>query len=726
MSAHEFVRRLKSNSGESDRHYTFWIGAGCSVSSGIPAAAALVKDNWLPRLYDFKNPGVSLDEWAQETFEDYDPENLGVLYGPLMNALFLLKDDRQRETERLCQAAEPGYGYAILAGLMSRPDGIFSAALTTNFDDLIADSMYSYWNRRPLVIQHDALASFIRPGRVRRPLVVKVHGDHRLSPMHTDIETSELEEGIRKGVQGLLHDRGVIFMGYSGNDQGVIKALKGLPPEAIPLGVWWVSSSEPTGAIRSWLSDRNATWVHASGFDELMLLLQQKFEIPHPTAQKFEEMIERYQAAYEQLGARVEGLPGTAPDSEALKEAARSARETAPDWWRVELEARQFRDTDPDRTDQIYRDGIERLGDPRLLGNYALFLSSVRKEPDRAEEFFERAIEADPERANAVGNYANFLSDVRKDADRADEFYRRAIEIDPDHSNNLGNYGLFLSDRNEPDRAEEFFRRSLEIDPERANVLGGYAYFLDQVRKDPDRAEENYRRALEAEPERVTTLSNYAYFLATRKDPDRAEEFYERAVAAGPEDPKALGAYALFLKNVRKDPDRAERFYKRAIAADPMDAGNLGNYANFLSDIHKDLPGAEEFYKRAIEIDPDGSNNLGNYARLLLEIGRDSEAWPLIDKALGSAADEALLIELWFYILALGDKEKRRQALVELARLVGAGSRSPGWSFDGVLARARELDRPDIEWLSLLSDVIADRADAEDLDAWDQWSQAEE
>ena len=36
-----------------------------------------------------------------------------------------------------------------------------------------------------------------------------------------------------------------------------------------------------------------------------------------------------------------------------------------------------------------------------------------------------------------LGNYANFLCDQRQDYDKAEEYYQRAIEADPKHANNL-------------------------------------------------------------------------------------------------------------------------------------------------------------------------------------------------------------------------------------------------------------------------------------------------
>ena len=96
----------------------------------------------------------------------------------------------KREIERLCDGRFPAFGYAVLASLMAMDGGRFNIVLTTNFDDLVADALYLFTAARPLVIHHESLANFIRPTRTR-PLVVKLHGDHRLSPQNTFEETVE-------------------------------------------------------------------------------------------------------------------------------------------------------------------------------------------------------------------------------------------------------------------------------------------------------------------------------------------------------------------------------------------------------------------------------------------------------------------------------------------------------------------------------------------------------
>jgi|SRR5450631_87200 hypothetical protein len=88
MAGSEFVRRMRAHADDSDRHLVFWLGAGCSVTSGIPASAALVREDWLPKLQRFRGGSGNIDAWAREVFPDYDPESPSALYGVLMEELF--------------------------------------------------------------------------------------------------------------------------------------------------------------------------------------------------------------------------------------------------------------------------------------------------------------------------------------------------------------------------------------------------------------------------------------------------------------------------------------------------------------------------------------------------------------------------------------------------------------------------------------------------------------
>jgi Tfp pilus assembly protein PilF len=536
----EFVNRLHVAHADGKGKFAFFLGAGCSKSSGIPLAGELVKDNWLPRLHAMRKPHEKdVTTWATTCFQGYDPKNAALLYGRVMAELFLTPDDRQTEIETLCDSRTPAFGYAVLAQMVASETGTFNIVLTTNFDDLVADALYLYTPARPLVIHHESLAEYIRPTRTR-PLIVKLHGDHRLSPHNTTTETSAIAKALADQTKSLLHDRGLIFIGYSGSDTGILQMLQQLPSKALPHGAFWVHPDEPTGPIRDWLIERDGIWVKSGWFDEVMLLARDAMNLEHPSDKRFTDIFAKYHESFRELSAKVYSKPATDPNAAALQSAAAQAESTFPNFWKAMAEAdRHEAAGEMDRAEEVYRAGITQF--PRavpLLDNFAIFLTNIRKNHDAAEAMFKRAIEADPKRANSLGNYALFLTNIRANHDAAEALYKRAIEANPKYFNALGNYATFLTDvREDHDAAEAMYKRAIEADPKHADHLGNYALFLAHARKDHDAAEAMYKRALEASPKHANTLRNYANFLANiRKDQNAADALRARlkAIEKGP------------------------------------------------------------------------------------------------------------------------------------------------------------------------------------------------
>jgi len=574
IGAEEFARRLSLAGQTTDERFVLFLGSGCSVSSGIPAARTLVSDYWLPRLRNLRAPRrTDVAEWAREEFPEYDPADPAALYGALIAQLFLTDGDRQREIEQLCDGKWPAYGYATIAALMAREGGAFSVALTTNFDDLISDALYLFTDARPLVIQHDSLAPFIRSTRTR-PMVVKLHGDQRLSPRNTAEETQVLVRDIESRVHSLLQDRGLVFIGYGGRDASILKMLERLDPSALQHGVYWVGRPETPDSMRQWLESRGAIHVKSPDFDELMVLVRDQFQLPHPGRARFDAVFKRYADDYAEISARIASLSQTGDATPALKAAAERVDRSFPDWWSAYLEASRLAASDPERADAVFAAGLTQF--PKsgpLMNTYAIFLKNIRKDYDRAEEMYKRAIAADPKQANNLGNYAIFLETIRKDHDRAEEMYKRSIEADPKHANGIGNYARFLKNiRKDYDRAEEMYKRSIEADPKQANNLGNYAIFLETIRKDYDRAEEMYKRAFEADPKHANSIGNLGgLLLGLGRQAEGVRLVREALALAGPEegDLAPLAAecwFYLYANGPAEERTRAESNLRRLLA----------------------------------------------------------------------------------------------------------------------------------------------------------------
>lgn len=575
-------------------------------------------ERWLPRLREIRGiDGENYDEWASSEFSDYDPAKPELIYGAVMEELFIQPEARQREVEELCDGRLPSFGYAVLAALLGRRDGLFNVALTTNFDDLIADAMYVFTEARPLVIHDELLAGFIRPTRLR-PLVVKVHGDHRLSPRNTETETKDLKRGISEGIGNLLHDRGVIFVGYGGNDTGIAELLASLPAKALPLGVWWASSSEPDGVLRDWLEERGAIWVQSPGFDELMLLFKSEFEVPNPTSTKFDQIFDSYLSTYRDLEKQVIQIPDSDPQASSLKDAAARSEASTEGWARAYLQAARAEDDDPGQAEEILKEAMAEFPDVVQLPNSLSRLALEQTHYEDALHWSQRAMAINPDARRARLVRAQALS-VSGRTGEAFELYRGLIEADPNDPVPRVFLGIYLVRDGSHSDAEQEFDRLVELDADKSRTLVGLL----------------------------------------------ADE---------------LGVH-----------DQAAALHERAIKEEPEN-------------------GAAHTY----------------YAQCLMFLGRRDEALEEIETArrLLSRTSRGIWLMLLFFELVIASTGRKREAMVEMRRMIDDGVRLATWNFDSLLDASEDSSGSRGDWLVRLAEVIRQHRDPEILEGWDEWREA--
>ena len=534
----EFVAEIKVHGGTDpeDHRYILFLGAGCSKSSGIPTASELVRDRWIPKMAP---SGEDPIEWAENHIDGFDRNNPAASYGTVIEKRFRIAKVRQAEIEEICKEASPRVGYSVVAQLCTQNNTPFSAVLTTNFDDLIAGAMTIYTNVYPIVISDESLADQIRSTR-SGPMVIKLHGDARLSPKNTRQETEEIDKAVRDQAKKLLNGRGLLFFGYAGADDSVFNMLAELPSNALELGVYWINEKLTSSEkFQKWLEEREAAWVRHTDFDEAMRHFHREYDLQPLEKDRIDKVFNENKLWSQQtladqgrIDTRLiadEGKPQLMAEAEAVR--------SSIDGWRSVNNILAMENQDTDAILSAYQEAVSKYpGFTPLLSNYALFLTDVRGDHDNAEDFYKRAIDADPNHAVILGNYAIFLTKVRDDHDAAETFYKRAINADPKDAGALNGYALLLMTvRGDHNAAESMFKRAVEADPARAGILGNYAIFLTTFRNDHDAAEDLYKRAIDADPNHAGILGNYARFLKNiRGDHDAAESMFKRAVEADP------------------------------------------------------------------------------------------------------------------------------------------------------------------------------------------------
>jgi hypothetical protein len=160
--------------------------------SGIPTGGEMAAI-WLREIYEAENfDGLTLDEWATAArlgIPGFTTDQLARFYPQLYHRRYSDHDQAGYAfLESQMEGKEPSYGYSVLAYLLSETP--HRVVVTTNFDNLVADSLAIHSSRFPLVVGHDALAQYAAV-ELRRPLIAKVHGALGFAP-RASLMTSRL------------------------------------------------------------------------------------------------------------------------------------------------------------------------------------------------------------------------------------------------------------------------------------------------------------------------------------------------------------------------------------------------------------------------------------------------------------------------------------------------------------------------------------------------------
>ena len=145
---------------------------------------------------------------------------------------------------------------------------------------------------------------------------------------------------------------------------------------------------------------------------------------------------------------------------------------------------------------------------------FGTFLQKYCGKHKEAGVQFQKATTLAPHAGDILGSFAAFLS-KNGDIDRADLYFRRDLDVDPNNTNLLGNFASFCHRfRNDIDLAIDIIKKSLESEPTHCNNLCKYAKFLKlKGPKHYDAAEQQYLLACGLPDATATVLCNFATFL---------------------------------------------------------------------------------------------------------------------------------------------------------------------------------------------------------------------
>ncbi len=457
-----------------NRSFAFVLGAGASVPSGIPSGGELV-DRWLNELHKLlcydERP---VDEWATADnleISGFEFARAAEFYPQVFLRRF--RGDRDQGyayLEYVMERAEPSYGYSVLAQILS--DTRHRVVITTNFDNLVPDALSIYGSSYPLIAGHESLTGFIR-GRLRRPLIAKIHRDLFLEPKNDPEGVATLPDVWRQALAGLLREHTPIFIGYGGNDGSLMGFLETLSPEDLvgrPRWCYRESDGLPRQRVIDLVSRLNGVLVPVQGFDEQLLLIGNALEFGLRDQHVRNRGVERGEVLrkqFEQLARKVLGTAAEPATGERGESARRAINETltrnpSPGSFIVLA----IRAEEPKAKLAILRRGLEVYPrDPDLMGFAAVVLAQQASASDAVDDTLQEAREL-AEAALASGltppeSKALLYHEVLGQLEEADRWYQESSPTidDPQF---LGNWAEVSLLRGQPEKALNLLAQARE------------------------------------------------------------------------------------------------------------------------------------------------------------------------------------------------------------------------------------------------------------------------
>jgi len=470
LSLNDFIQIFKDDKNSPlISKYCFLLGAGASVSSGIPSATTLARQ-WYGEIREFLDK-KQFDEWKEK--KKIDEKNLASSYSAIYERRFKSSPSNGYvEIQKQLEHKEPSIGYAFFAKILAETPHRF--VITTNFDSLIEDALFIYTKTKPLVCGHESLASYINVHGFR-PTIVKIHRDVLFDPISDSKGTNDLKEQWQKALKPLLSGFHLIVIGYGGNDGSLMNYLKELITDRKSI-YWCVKdinniNDDIKKALRG-----DDFFVKIDGFDELMVEVSSAYNLKiekdeivknaQIRMQKFDEELKKFSKEVQEKADK------------SGEEISPAIKEVLPVWWQYQNQINHTKNQEEKET--LYLEGIAKLPKSyELLGNYAIFLHGERRNYDEAEKYYQKTFELNPEYINANVGYGVFLQSVRKNYDEAEKYYKKALKLNPEYVEAHISYAMYLHEiHKDYDEAEKHYKKALELNPEHINGNVNYAQLL--------------------------------------------------------------------------------------------------------------------------------------------------------------------------------------------------------------------------------------------------------
>jgi len=215
--------------------YALFLGSGVSQEAGIATGIEIFWDTIriIYRDREGKEPDAQqLKEW----FEASELSDYG--YSKILQTLFPAVGERHQFLTKYFEDKDPGPSHRYIAEMVEK--GLVKVILTTNFDPLMERALDEKKIPYCLVASNDAVKN-VTPLEHARCWIVKLHGDYQQQNIkNTPKELATLDSAIEEKSREIVDRHGLVVIGYSGSDKGVMSILRSRFPRYT---IYWLSQS---------------------------------------------------------------------------------------------------------------------------------------------------------------------------------------------------------------------------------------------------------------------------------------------------------------------------------------------------------------------------------------------------------------------------------------------------------------------------------------------------
>ena len=231
-----------------------------------------------------------------------------------------------------------------------------------------------------------------------------------------------------------------------------------------------------------------------------------------------------------------------------------------------------------------------------------------REESFKVVHFLERAIEADPEYAEAYVELGRYYG-LMREPDLARATFGRWLRSHPEDADMLINAGLVAFDAADYAQALDFFGKALDEADDAQQKSGARTFqanTLDMLGRYPE-AVAAYEEVIAETPDWWEAHANLGICHARNDHPEEAEATFRKGLEECPGSPEIRDELAAHLLNERGDLQEALKLSEEAVALGRDEVRHLYTLGEVRL-AREDEAGAEEAYRAVLELDPEDPN----------------------------------------------------------------------------------------------------------------------